>query len=177
MSYNGIGLSTVRGSGTNGYVQKNKSFLPKWREKPPADLSRGMPLTAPSMLSREPNPAILEHEAKRAVEIRCLALQEQLEEDGEPDDEVEKKVQELREKLLKEMAEKKDADKWKGEDGQRRQFKPSDTHGISEAKRAQNAAFASVLGIAADYEEGKSFDPVWQAQKAAEREAEREKEK
>jgi hypothetical protein len=33
MSYNGIGLSTVRGSGTNGYVQKNKADLPKWREK------------------------------------------------------------------------------------------------------------------------------------------------
>ena len=25
--YNGIGLNTVRGSGTNGYVQKNLSFV------------------------------------------------------------------------------------------------------------------------------------------------------
>ena len=33
MSYNGIGLTSVRGSGTNGYVQKNASFLPKWKEK------------------------------------------------------------------------------------------------------------------------------------------------
>ncbi len=31
--YNGIGLQTARGSGTNGYVQKNTAHLPKWREK------------------------------------------------------------------------------------------------------------------------------------------------
>ena len=33
MSYNGIGLSTVRGSGTNGYVQRNLSALRRIREK------------------------------------------------------------------------------------------------------------------------------------------------
>ena len=33
MSYNGIGLSTVRGSGTNGYVQRNLSAVRRIREK------------------------------------------------------------------------------------------------------------------------------------------------
>ena len=27
MSYNGVGLSTARGSGTNGYVQRNLSHI------------------------------------------------------------------------------------------------------------------------------------------------------
>ena len=31
--YNGIGLSTARGSGTNGYVQKNFAFLKNVRDK------------------------------------------------------------------------------------------------------------------------------------------------
>ena len=33
--YNGVGLSTVRGSGTNGYVQKNRAhvFRTDWRGK------------------------------------------------------------------------------------------------------------------------------------------------
>ena len=29
--YNGIGLSTVRGSGTNGYVQRNTAHISKGR--------------------------------------------------------------------------------------------------------------------------------------------------
>ena len=33
MSYNGIGLTTVRGSGTNGYVQRNLAAVRKIREK------------------------------------------------------------------------------------------------------------------------------------------------
>ena len=33
MSYNGIGLSTVRGSGTNGYVQRNLSTIRRVKEK------------------------------------------------------------------------------------------------------------------------------------------------
>jgi len=33
MSYNGIGLATVRGSGTNGYVQRNLSAVRRIREK------------------------------------------------------------------------------------------------------------------------------------------------
>ena len=31
--YNGIGISTARGTGTNGYVQKNLSFVPTKRER------------------------------------------------------------------------------------------------------------------------------------------------
>ena len=33
MSYNGIGLSTVRGSGTNGYIQRNLSAVRRIKEK------------------------------------------------------------------------------------------------------------------------------------------------
>ena len=31
--YNGIGLSTVRGSGTSGYVQRNLSHVPATKER------------------------------------------------------------------------------------------------------------------------------------------------
>ena len=31
--YNGIGIQTARGTGTNGYVQKNLSFVPQKRER------------------------------------------------------------------------------------------------------------------------------------------------
>jgi serine/arginine repetitive matrix protein 2 len=32
--YNGIGLTTARGSGTSGYVQKNLSAVSKQKRKP-----------------------------------------------------------------------------------------------------------------------------------------------
>ena len=35
MSYNGIGLGTARGSGTNGYIQRNLSTIRRARDKVP----------------------------------------------------------------------------------------------------------------------------------------------
>ena len=64
MSYNGIGLSSARGSGTNGYVQRNLSFVkPKTIHKQNYDYST---MDAPKQ--REPNQEILQHEKKRRVE-------------------------------------------------------------------------------------------------------------
>jgi len=58
--YNGIGLTTPRGSGTNGYVQKNASFFqqikPKINYKDPV---------APPPIQRTPNREIIEHEKKK----------------------------------------------------------------------------------------------------------------
>lgn len=73
-----VGLSTPRGSGTSGYVQKNMSFL-RPREKqtgPPRDTEFKHPLR------REPNKEILEHERKREVEVKCFELRDKLEEEG-----------------------------------------------------------------------------------------------
>lgn len=79
--YNGIGLTTPRGSGTNGYIQKNLSALPPKREKinyqTEADIAR-----MEKALERKPNKEILEHEWKRKIELKCLELREELEDQG-----------------------------------------------------------------------------------------------
>jgi len=57
--YNGIGLSTARGSGTNGYVQKNRAYIsskPQFSNKH-AEITR---LQAPT--HNAPNEEILEHQ-------------------------------------------------------------------------------------------------------------------
>ena len=66
--YNGIGLTTPRGSGTNGYVQRNLAFR---TDKPIQkvqynyeDIRRHAPVT------RQPNQEILEHERKRQIEAK-----------------------------------------------------------------------------------------------------------
>ncbi|XP_014749551.1 PREDICTED: serine/arginine repetitive matrix protein 2-like [Sturnus vulgaris] len=83
--YNGIGLPTPRGSGTNGYVQRNLSALrPKkggaGGDPPPGEeeLRR-----LEAALAKKPNPDILDHQRKRRVELKCLELAELMEEQGD----------------------------------------------------------------------------------------------
>ncbi|GBP40947.1 hypothetical protein EVAR_26028_1 [Eumeta japonica] len=79
--YNGIGLQTPRGSGTNGYVQKNWATvrMPKDRvnyrtEEEIAKLD--------SASNKPPNREILDHERKRKIEVKCTELEDSLEEQG-----------------------------------------------------------------------------------------------
>ncbi|PJF19310.1 hypothetical protein PSACC_00806 [Paramicrosporidium saccamoebae] len=71
--YNGLGLRTARGSGTNGYVQRNLSFA---KPKPQGTFSYDQPPPKPA---RRPNADILLHRSKRQIEVECLTYQEELE--------------------------------------------------------------------------------------------------
>lgn len=79
-----VGLSTPRGSGTSGYVQRNLSFLK------PRNVGYGAPyppLSGPNGISsfkqRKPDQKILDHDRKRAVELKVLEEQERLEEEND----------------------------------------------------------------------------------------------
>jgi serine/arginine repetitive matrix protein 2 len=147
MSYNGVGLATARGSGTNGYVQRNLSHV---KARPAVRKDAVNYLTAPEhQLSRPANQEILEHERKRRIEIKCLELQDDLEENGVGEDEIEIKVQELREKLLV------DLDKFT-EDNRRMQIWK--THQMAEAKERDNKRFGDALGIRPDFVSGEAFN-------------------
>ena len=99
--YNGIGLQTARGSGTNGYAQSNKFFVK------PRSTSGGGPggphrplrsdaAGADGGGTRKPNKEILEHDRKRQVELKLLVLRDALEEHGYTEDEIEERVAEAR---------------------------------------------------------------------------------
>lgn len=79
--YNGIGLTTPRGSGTSGYVQKNLSTVNKSKQKheyrTEEDIAR-----FEAQLNRPPNPEILEHQKKRMIEVKCLEERIRLEDKG-----------------------------------------------------------------------------------------------
>ncbi|KAF9353037.1 RNA-splicing factor [Mortierella sp. NVP85] len=94
MSYNGIGLSTARGSGTNGYVVRNLGHLKHRRN----DFSQPDPYQDEPKI-RKPNPELVVHEQKRSIEVKCATLQAELEDEGVNDDEIERQVGALREKL------------------------------------------------------------------------------
>ena len=79
--YNNIGLQTARGSGTNGYVQRNLSQVRMRKEnvnyRTNDDLAR-----LEQINTKKPNKEILEHERKRQIELKCLELQDMMEEQG-----------------------------------------------------------------------------------------------
>lgn len=79
--YNGIGLQTPRGSGTNGHVQRNWALV-RPSEKSKAYKTEQELSALDSSNSRQPNKEILDHERKRKIELKCAEFAELLEEQG-----------------------------------------------------------------------------------------------
>jgi len=77
-----VGLSTPRGSGTSGYVQRNLSAL-----KPRNfNNSNGAPYSKDfdslKHRQRQPDQEILEHDRRREVEVKVFELRDRLEDEG-----------------------------------------------------------------------------------------------
>ncbi|WFD29280.1 RNA-splicing factor [Malassezia sp. CBS 17886] len=166
--YNGIGLQTARGSGTNGYVQRNLSSL---RPRENAHKS-SLPMhrsEETKVRHVQPDEKILEHERKRKVEIQCLELQDELEEQGVADAEVARRVAELRASLLAQL---------RGEPAamphaEARSLRVSDTHALAAAKQQETHQMQRALRIDPEYKEGDAFDQELQERRKYERREER----
>jgi serine/arginine repetitive matrix protein 2 len=79
--YNGIGLHTARGSGTNGFVQRNLSFVRISKEKveykPDEELKR-----LEAYVTKKGNAELLKHDRKRKIELKCIEMEELMSEQG-----------------------------------------------------------------------------------------------
>ena len=96
--YNGIGLPTARGSGTNGYVQRNLAHVSKKRQMRPDIVSQPDP-----NINKGPNPELVMHQKKREIESKCLRLRQELEGKGWRHDDIEKEINAYRARKLKEL--------------------------------------------------------------------------
>lgn len=75
--YNGIGITTPRGTGTNGYVQRNLSFVPTKRER--VEYVKDVEMKKlETLIEKKGNAEILEHEKKRRVEVKCLEMRDMM---------------------------------------------------------------------------------------------------
>ncbi|KAG6038767.1 RNA-splicing factor [Claviceps citrina] len=139
-----VGLSTPRGSGTSGYVQRNLAHLK------PRDHGAPYPKDLDSLRhkQRQPDKAILEHDRKRQIEVKVFELRDQLEEEEIDDDEIDKRCDDLREKLTAE------AESGKKDAGSRRVFKEHEVHEMADAKIKESERLRRALKISSDYEEG-----------------------
>lgn len=169
--FNGIGLQTARGSGTNGYVQRNLShLLPRSLA---TEVSRHEEMRVRNV---QPDAGILDHERKRKVEIKCLELRDELEDkgcvinaDSVPEDEVEDRVASLRKALLEHGPATVPSYK------EAKSLRPSETHSLGAAKEAESHKMQRALGISSTYIEGEAFDRDLQEQRRIERIEERKR--
>lgn len=170
--YNNIGLQTARGSGTNGYVQRNLSLLRSRKEKVEYHTQQDVDMLE-QMNTRKPNQEILEHERKRQVELKCMELQDMMEEQGYNENEILTKVEELR-RILAEKESVTAKDKKEGK------ANITETHQLAEATEEKNARMKEALGIKDGYKDGSSFNQnqevkeIWRESEPLVREARQE---
>ena len=95
--YNGIGLQSVRGSGSNGYAQKNLSNVCERNDRVKCKTEDEI---NEEKVQRTVNPGIQEQMRKRTIELECAELEVKLEIEGLNDWEIEDRVRQHRERLL-----------------------------------------------------------------------------
>ncbi|EQK98818.1 hypothetical protein G6O67_002178 [Ophiocordyceps sinensis] len=140
-----VGLSTPRGSGTSGYVQRNLAHMrPRDHAAPypPKDLN------SLQHRQRQPDKEILEHDRKRQIEVKVFDLRDQLEDEDVDELEIERRCDELRKKL---SAESRPGQK---NGASRRTFKEHQVHEMADAKILESERLRRALKISSNYEEG-----------------------
>uniref|UniRef100_A0AAV1T7L3 CWF21 domain-containing protein n=1 Tax=Peronospora matthiolae TaxID=2874970 RepID=A0AAV1T7L3_9STRA len=154
--YNGIGLRTVRGSGTNGYVQRNLSHVNASRTRQTLVLNKGggtlgeFGAHGGGKSRPPPNADILLHEKKHRVELQLLELSLEMEERKCDPEDIQNKVKRERERLLARLN-GEDRDRGAAEDVQ-------SSHARQKRKEEENERIKKAFGIASDYVAGESFD-------------------
>lgn len=139
-----VGLSTPRGSGTSGYVQRNLSNLR------PRETFAPYPASLPAHRQRQPNAEILEHDRLRQIEVQVFDLRDKLEEEEVDEEEIEMQTEALRRKLLDED----ERGGGGGNDGGKKGLKVHQVHELAKAKIEESERLRRALGIREDYEEG-----------------------
>ena len=141
--YNGIGLSTVRGSGTSGYVQRNLSHVPATKEKRKIDYKTEADLSKDEKI-RGPNQGILDHEKKRKIEVKCAELEDLLVDQNLAEEEITEKVTAYRRMLMQSVDIN---DKVELDDFGRPIIKATDSHQIAKMQNERNEKLKAAFGI------------------------------
>ncbi|KAI4269813.1 MAG: hypothetical protein LQ337_007063 [Flavoplaca oasis] len=140
-----VGLTTPRGSGTSGYVQRNLSNL-----RPRDNSFSPYPTDSLKHRQRQPNAEILEHDRLRQIEVQVFELRDKLEDEEVEEDEIEAQTEALRRKLLNST----DGDSGRGDGKGKKGLKVHQVHELAKAKIEESERLRRALGIREDYEEG-----------------------
>jgi serine/arginine repetitive matrix protein 2 len=143
--YNGVGLTTPRGSGTSGYVQKNLAFINKTTNRMKFQKELEQLKSNPPKPPKRPNNEILQHEQKRLIEIQLLKFSRKLKEEGFETLDIENKVKVAREYLYEKLE-------------QAPLLTDSSSHSKIFKKSEEIKKFEAAFNIDKDYVPGSGFD-------------------
>lgn len=132
-----VGLSTPRGSGTSGYVQRNLATI-RHRDQPYTKKVEPV-----KHRQKQPDKDILEHDRKREIEVKIFELRDKLEDEELDEDEIDSRCDALRKELEDEQVTRNG-----------RGLKSHQVHELAEAKIQESEKLRRALGISKDYEEG-----------------------
>ena len=166
--YNGIGLSSVRGSATSGYVQTNAFNRVRKTQNDPRKNS--LPTSAVSTSSTGPNADVLEHNRKRELELKVFEYRVELEDEGLEEEEIERRVEVFRAELMMDHEEKRVRERG-GEEGAAP--RGGGTHEAAARKEHDMERLRAAFGVGG-YEEGAAFTREYHEMKKIERERVRE---
>ncbi|KAJ5980075.1 Pre-mRNA-splicing factor cwc21 [Penicillium waksmanii] len=114
-----VGLTTPRGSGTSGYVQRNTAFM-KPRNTgsgaPYPPLSGANNYTSGGFKQRVPDKKILEHDRLRAIEVLVMEERERLEEENERVEEEQSKEAKMKSKKVNTKKDKEEGEEQDSEE-------------------------------------------------------------
>merc|ERR1712087_280619 len=113
------------------------------------------------MGNKKPNREILGHQRKRQLELKCIEMQELMEEQGYDKEEIERKVSSFREMLMQEEGGSEAAGGVSRDENGRPIVK--DTHEVAQAQQEMNEALRVALGLSEYFVDGSSMDPTRQA--------------
>ncbi|EFW98505.1 pre-mRNA-splicing factor cwc21 [Grosmannia clavigera kw1407] len=175
-----VGLSTPRGSGTSGFVQRNRAYMqPRDHVRSNANPRDFLDSEAQKARLRKPDQGILDHDRKRVVEVRVFALRDELEDKDVDEAEIERRCDELRKSLT--AAAERPGRAGGADNGAPRRFKAHQVHEQARAKAEESERLRRALHISKDYEEGGHWRRQDEKQelkrKKEEDEAERERER
>lgn len=145
-----VKLATARGTGTNGFIQRNLGYIAKRREA--YDYAKAG--SGQRCKQRAANPQLLEHERKRQVELACLQLQDALEAQGtQAADQIAQAVSERRLALLQQTREADISCR-----------SATDTHITAKQQEAKMKKLQALFDISAQAVEGDAFKEIKRSQ-------------
>eukprot|EP01064_Diplonema_japonicum_P034989 TRINITY_DN7414_c0_g3_i1.p1 TRINITY_DN7414_c0_g3~~TRINITY_DN7414_c0_g3_i1.p1 ORF type:complete len:285 (+),score=103.14 TRINITY_DN7414_c0_g3_i1:72-926(+) len=138
MTYNGVGLTTPRGSGTSGFIQRNAGQLAQGGGRT-ALMWNTRSYYKPDVIRQEKGKDIKEHELKRAIELKLLVQREDMEEEGKlTEEQIEDELIRLRREYTNEQQEQQ---------------------AVEDAMPKKSLAdFKEAFSVPSAYEEGQAFD-------------------
>ena len=163
MSYNGIGLKSSRGSGTNGYVTRSHADVRNADQKRKVNSQHGgfgkqLRRAAPV---REVDKSMVDHHRRRQIEVQLAEMQDRMEDAGVPDAEIERRLERAREDFTKRF--QKDEERRKQIQEQKEQRRLQQQNERSNRPEAdpvtsKNNRLNQAFNMPSDYQEGEAFD-------------------